>query len=474
MNPPAHEDDDPEHSRLYAILNIPRNYDPNTLQSQSRLLLRAFHPDKRSNSEQQDGQPTFLQIKLALDTLSDPIMKEAYDFGGMEAVQYIKNHSNLYELLSKRLHAVDRLAILEHHVEPLSSQPPSNNDIQVTANAPVYWERRMKRTENNSLFVTWKQNIGNRIRASFMSNGLINLDFSSLFSVTFGKRLLFHASRVMSGESLVKITAGRGVASIRSMRTLRSTYTGTWGVDLGPQGTIRSLLASIQTKVWKIRVALAEYFFKFSVNQFGFHGSFAWGLNGVRYKLVRSVQIQDSLELKYGLKMGPDGSLLPVVYLSTPQFSLRIPVHGLTQGHWLLTMLVADGMEFLREEVAVPSIFLHKARQCNKHTEWYPRLEPIVRAVALRKSTRLRILRAEFGSDGVDYSHWLQFWVNIDGKLSLHPGDPRRAWIPNSPGTVRYKTNGEVFETKLTLHENESLILPSSRSLLLGKDDFIC
>lgn len=462
------QEEDPEHCRLYSILNIPRVYDTNALQSQSRLLLRAFHPDKATTD---NGQPTFLQIKLAVDTLSDPIMKEAYDYGGMEAIQFIKNHANLYKLLSERK-TMERRAILEHVLsEQLMRSQPSSNEVQVTGNTPIYSDNRSQRSEKSSLFVTWKQSISNRIKASFVSNGLVNLDFSSLFSLTFGKRLLFHTSRVLNGESLLKVTAGRTMASFRSLRTLHGTYLGTWGVDLGPQGTIRSILATVQTSVWKIRVALAEYFVKLSVNQFGFHGTAAWGLGGARYKIVRSYHIQESLELKYGLKMEPGRPLLPVFYLATPHLSLRIPVHGTFSSGWLLGLLVADGIESMGDKAIVSLALQRLGRRSKEPNGRYLKLKHIIRSVAIKKKVPLEVLQARFGSDQVDYSHWLQFWVRPHGELYLKTDDPRRAWLPATSGTIRYKIDGAVFE--VTIQKEETLKLPSTIALMLGQDDII-
>jgi DnaJ domain len=478
----ADEDDDPEHSRLYAILNLPRNYNATILHSQSRSLLRAFHPDKAATD---DVQPTFLQIKLAVDTLSDPIMKEAYDYGGMMAVQIIKNHANLYQLLADRTAPDDRVAILSRvltesqHSRQRSTMPQwMSNSIQVSANAPCYWDPAEQQLEKNSLFVTWKQNINNHIKASLVSNGLINLDFSSLFSVTFGKRLLFHASRVFSdSQSVVKFTAGRGTASVRSIRTLQGgAFLAVWGVDVGAGGTIRSLMMSLQTNVWKVRLAVADYFVKVTTTQFGFHGSLAFGLYGARYKLVRSYHVQEHVELKYGVKLSPGSPLLPVFYLSTPQLSLRLPMHGVVNlaNGWLLTSFLAvEGMELLFGDDAFMRKKLSEIESKIKQRHHNNRWNFVVRSVADRKrrSSRLKILHAKFGSTDdqkEECGHWIQFWIDEwAGALVFRPDDPRWEWLPAGPGTIRYIFDGQVFETSITTRPG-TLRLPAPDALCLG------
>jgi hypothetical protein len=494
------EEDDPEHCQLYAVLNLPRDYDAGVLVSQSRSLLRAFHPDKAATD---DVQPTFLQIKLAVDTLSDPILKEAYDYGGMKALQIIKNHAHLYQLLADRAVRDDRLAILarvlseSQQARQRSTRPQwMSNAIHVSANAPVYLETPTTQSlERNSLFVTWKQNINNHIKATLTSNGLLNLDFSSLLSVTMGQQLMFHASRVFAdSQSIVKFSAGRGTASIRSMRNLhQNTLFTVWGIDLrgvdGTSGcTVQSLMVSIQTAVWKVRLAVADYFIKVSATQWGWHGSLAWGLYGARYKLSRSYTVRENIVFKYGAKLTPGAPVLPILYLSTPQLSLRIPVVGPTDrassfAALVTTLLVVEGIEALSggDDTFGFSSTLRR-NKASETSSNFRRWDAMVRSVADRKAkgSRLKILRARFGgsrsTDGDDddwrgeeeCGHWLQFWIDEwAGAVVLRPDDPRWTWLPKGPGTIRYSFDDQVYETSLATRPG-TLRLPAPDAMCLG------
>lgn len=89
----------------YAILNLPRTASEVQIRTNFKLLSRIYHPDKtwiasttaisRSEDDAQ-GQPLsessaiFVSIKNAVDVLSDPVYRRAYNFGGPLAVTLIK------------------------------------------------------------------------------------------------------------------------------------------------------------------------------------------------------------------------------------------------------------------------------------------------------------------------------------------------------------------------------------------------
>jgi hypothetical protein len=226
---------------------------------------------------------------------------------------------------------------------------------------------------------------------------------------------------------------------------------------------------------------VADYFVKVTTTQLGFHGSLAFGLYGIRYKLVRSYHVQENVELKYGVKVSPGSPLLPVFYLSTPQLSLRLPMHGainLANG-WLVTsLLVVEGMELLFGEDSFGSfirtrssaLLESKIKQRHHNNRW----NFVVRSVAERKrrNSRLKILLAKFSSTDdhqkEDYGHWIQFWIDEwAGALVFRPDDPRWEWLPDGPGTVRYSFDGHVFETSITTRPG-TLRLPAPGALCLG------
>jgi hypothetical protein len=84
---------------LYAILNVSRaNASTADIVRSYRQLSRVFHPDKLSSSSRHedtdvsddDPNTTFVAIKQARDVLSDPVLRLAYDIGGIQAVTLIK------------------------------------------------------------------------------------------------------------------------------------------------------------------------------------------------------------------------------------------------------------------------------------------------------------------------------------------------------------------------------------------------
>jgi len=83
---------------LYALLNIHRCAAYEDVQKAYKLLSKTFHPDRlRSAQDKQDAQKTFLLVKQAHDTLSDPMLRLAYDHAGIQAVTLVKRSQQRHQ-----------------------------------------------------------------------------------------------------------------------------------------------------------------------------------------------------------------------------------------------------------------------------------------------------------------------------------------------------------------------------------------
>jgi len=83
---------------LYALLNIDRCAAYEDVQKAYKLLSKTFHPDRlRSAQDKQDAQKTFLLVKQAHDTLSDPMLRLAYDHAGIQAVTLVKRSQQRHQ-----------------------------------------------------------------------------------------------------------------------------------------------------------------------------------------------------------------------------------------------------------------------------------------------------------------------------------------------------------------------------------------
>jgi curved DNA-binding protein CbpA len=76
---------------LYSLLNVPRDAATATIQAHYKILSKAFHPDK---TPLHVAKQTFLDIKQAQDVLSDNVLRQVYDVGGLEVALQLKKTAN--------------------------------------------------------------------------------------------------------------------------------------------------------------------------------------------------------------------------------------------------------------------------------------------------------------------------------------------------------------------------------------------
>ena len=75
---------------LYAVLNVEKSAGHEEIQRSYKQLSKTFHPDRRLPGDKEDAEDFFVLIKKAHDVLSDPVLRLAYDHGGLVAVDIIK------------------------------------------------------------------------------------------------------------------------------------------------------------------------------------------------------------------------------------------------------------------------------------------------------------------------------------------------------------------------------------------------
>ena len=76
---------------LYAVLKCDRSASFEAIQRSFKRLSRNFHPDKRRSADDKtSAEDFFVAIKLAHDILSDPVLRLAYDHGGLVAVDILR------------------------------------------------------------------------------------------------------------------------------------------------------------------------------------------------------------------------------------------------------------------------------------------------------------------------------------------------------------------------------------------------
>ncbi|KIJ14593.1 hypothetical protein PAXINDRAFT_169736 [Paxillus involutus ATCC 200175] len=73
---------------LYAVLNLPNIASQNEIRERYRALSVIFHPDKQHDERTKDtASSKFLEIQKAYEVLSDPFLREVYDYLGPEGLK---------------------------------------------------------------------------------------------------------------------------------------------------------------------------------------------------------------------------------------------------------------------------------------------------------------------------------------------------------------------------------------------------
>ncbi|CAG8535226.1 1343_t:CDS:2 [Diversispora eburnea] len=71
----------------YNVLKVDRDFTPKEIKTNLRKLQLAFHPDKNKGQEGQEGAQ-FIEIRVAYDTLTDPVKRFAYDRFGPQIKEW--------------------------------------------------------------------------------------------------------------------------------------------------------------------------------------------------------------------------------------------------------------------------------------------------------------------------------------------------------------------------------------------------
>jgi curved DNA-binding protein CbpA len=139
-NPQQQEDDRVNNTvDPYAILNISTNASIKEIEKSYKLLSRSFHPDKQPNSNRDQAQEYFVQLKGAYDILTDPVQKFALDHFGYEGVTFLKRHAKLHEKIASLLRQkqeednVDDDADIEKKAKYLFSEALQFYNFEVTS-----------------------------------------------------------------------------------------------------------------------------------------------------------------------------------------------------------------------------------------------------------------------------------------------------------------------------------------------------
>jgi curved DNA-binding protein CbpA len=177
------------HRKYYSLLNIPVDADLGHVQRNFKLLSRVYHPDKSIDGDQNVAQESFVNIKTAVDVLSDPIYRLAYDFGDELAVTIIKrsqavrrqkqayNKSNmsnqqydekrdsneetvpnddLYTILDCASDVDEATSILQEALENYHRQRQNQNNmamstLDLSCSVPLIWKEVNKYSKDNYL-----------------------------------------------------------------------------------------------------------------------------------------------------------------------------------------------------------------------------------------------------------------------------------------------------------------------------------
>jgi hypothetical protein len=73
---------------FYSLLDIAFNADEKTISRQLRKQLALAHPDKAPPSQREHAEQVFIRVKVAYDTLSDPVKRFAYERFGPDMLNW--------------------------------------------------------------------------------------------------------------------------------------------------------------------------------------------------------------------------------------------------------------------------------------------------------------------------------------------------------------------------------------------------
>ncbi|KAL4068611.1 hypothetical protein V8B97DRAFT_2059551 [Scleroderma yunnanense] len=124
-----------EKNYLYAVLNLPTTASPSEIRERYKALSMVFHPDKQQDLHVKEAATKeFLEIQKAYEVLSDPFLREVYDFLGPEGL----NKTWPAELRSKdseEIKAVLRQWKIDHSNEILKKLLQPRGIITCAVNA---------------------------------------------------------------------------------------------------------------------------------------------------------------------------------------------------------------------------------------------------------------------------------------------------------------------------------------------------
>jgi hypothetical protein len=73
---------------FYNLLNVPFDADEKAISRNLRRQLALAHPDKVPAGQREQAEQLFIQVKVAYDTLSDPVKRFAYERFGPDMLQW--------------------------------------------------------------------------------------------------------------------------------------------------------------------------------------------------------------------------------------------------------------------------------------------------------------------------------------------------------------------------------------------------
>ncbi|KAL7581748.1 hypothetical protein ACA910_022285 [Epithemia clementina (nom. ined.)] len=159
-------DDDDDEMDLYAVLKIDRSASFDTIQRSFKRLSRNFHPDKRrSSDDKESAEDFFVAIKLAHDILSDPVLRLAYDHGGLVAVDIIR-----------RSHLSASQQQGDEHGSGGQQQQRQNDQFDDEGNQNLYLKLQNTKSKDEAIKLIHEIVEGYTIQRSIMQNAPIGVE----------------------------------------------------------------------------------------------------------------------------------------------------------------------------------------------------------------------------------------------------------------------------------------------------------